>query len=379
MKRISHLMATLLLLAGIGCATADTAPTTSAAASGNVPESWKEIDAPPLRSFEIQQPKRVELENGLVIFLQEDHELPLTRGILIIRGGSRDEPEAKRGLTGIYGQAWRTGGTESMTGDEMDEFLETRAAMVETSADIDSTSVSWDSLSEDFDDVFPLVVDLLNNPAFREEKIDLAKNQMNTGIARRNDNPIGIAGREARKLVYGDLSPYARVPEYDTVAAVTRDDLVSWHTATVHPNNMIVGITGDFDSDEMERKIREAFGEMPEGPVVDVPDVEVEMAEPGIYLVEKEDVTQSNIRVVQPGVLRSNPDYFAIRVMNEIFGGGFSARLFSSIRSDQGLAYSVGGGIGSAYDHPGMFSISMGTKSGSTLQAIEALYGEIEK
>lgn len=377
MRRISNLIALLLVLSILGCASTD-APANDRTRS-DIPSSWQDIDTPELRSFEIQQPKRIELDNGLVIFLQEDHELPLTRGMIILRGGARDEPEAKRGLAAIYGQAWRTGGTETRTGDDLDEFLEARAAMVETSADVDSTALSWDSLSEDFGEVFPIVADLLKNPAFREDKIELAKKQINTGIARRNDDPSGIAGREAQKLVYGDLSPYARVPEYDTVAAVTRDDLKAWHAATVHPNNMIIGVTGDFDSAEMERALRQAFGSMPRGARVEVPEVEIEMAAPGIYLVEKDDVTQSNIRVVQPGVVRNNPDYFAIRVMNEIFGGGFSARLFSSIRSDQGLAYSVGGGIGSAYDHPGMFSISMGTKSGSTLQAIKALYGEIER
>ena len=88
----------------------------------------------------------------------------------------------------------------------MDEFLEARAAMIETSADNDSTTVSWDSLSSDFAEVLPLVVDLVKNPEFREDKIDLAKKQVNTGIARRNDEPMGIAGREARAVV-GEPSP----------------------------------------------------------------------------------------------------------------------------------------------------------------------------
>ncbi|MDX1630455.1 MAG: insulinase family protein [Thermoanaerobaculia bacterium] len=368
------LLPAILLLSGWGIF-----PVEAAEAAEEIPESWEEIEAPPLPEFEIPEPKRIELGNGLVIFLQEDHELPLIRGIVSIRGGSRDEPAAKTGLVSIYGQAWRTGGTESKTGDELDRFLESRAAEVESSGDRDSTSLSWDSLAEDFGEVFPVVVDLLENPAFREEKIDLAKEQVRTGIARRNDDPRGIAAREARQLVYGELSPYARVPEYDTVAAVGREDLLEWHEGTVHPNNMVIGVTGDFDPAQMEKTLREAFGDWPRGPEVEVPEIPVKMADPGIYLVKKEDVTQSNIRFVHPGIVRSNPDYWAVRVMNEIFGGGFAARLFSHIRSDRGLAYSVGGGVGSAYDHPGMFSISMGTKSGSTLESIQALYGEIDK
>jgi zinc protease len=376
MKRLTNLFAALSLVAVLGCATADTATTRT---RSDIPQSWRQIEAPELRSFDVQQPRRVELENGLVIFLQEDRELPLIRGTISIRGGSRDEPLDHRGLTAIYGQAWRTGGTTSRTGDELDDFLEARAAVVETSSGMDSTSISWDSLSQDFDEVFPIVIDLLRNPAFRQDKIDLAKNQMNTMIARRNDDPGSIASREARRLVYGDVNPFAWIAEYDTVAAVTQEHLRQWHQRTANPNNMVLGIAGDFDPVAMERRLRAALGEMPRGEAFEVPQIELQTAAPGIYLVQKEDVTQTNIRFVHPGVVRNNPDYWAIRVMNEIFGGGFSARLFSSIRSDQGLAYAVGGGIGSAYDHPGMFSISMGTASGSTLQAIKALYGEIDK
>ena len=111
------------------------------------------------------QPKRVQLGNGMVLFLMEDHELPLIRGTALIRGGSRDVAADKAGLAGIYGQAWRTGGTASKTGDELDEFLEARAARVETGADDDSSSISLDVLKNDFDAVFPPA--LRTSPRFR--------------------------------------------------------------------------------------------------------------------------------------------------------------------------------------------------------------------
>jgi zinc protease len=93
---------------------------------------WQQIPVPPLPAFHPQQPKRVELSNGMVIFLQEDHELPLIEGSARIRGGSREEPASKVGLVGIFGQVWRTGGTKTQTGDQLDDFLEVRAAKVET-------------------------------------------------------------------------------------------------------------------------------------------------------------------------------------------------------------------------------------------------------
>ena len=313
-----------------------------------------------------------------MIFLQEDHELPLVRGTARIRGGSREEPAAKVGLVSVYGQVWRTGGTKTRTGDQLDDELEARGARVETGGGPDSTFTSWDCLKESFDPVFATWLDLLRNPEFREDKLPLAKNQLNTGIARRNDDAGQIAGREARKLGYGADSPYARVAEYATVAAVTRDDLVAWHKATVHPNNLILGVVGDFDSKVMEATLRKALGAWPRGPAAPKADVPAFEPKPGVYFVQKDDVTQSQIRMLHAGIRRDSPDYYAVEMMNEVFGGGFSARLFSNIRSKKGLAYSVGGGVGANFDHPGLFQLSMGTKSGSTAAAIDALYEEID-
>ncbi len=341
-------------------------------------KDWREIQKPALKAFTPQQPRRIALPNGLVIFLQEDHELPLIRGTARIRGGSREEPASKLGLVSLYGQVWRTGGTKTRTGDQLDDELEALGARVETGGGLDSTFASWDCLKESFDSVFATWVELVRNPEFRDDKLPLAKNQLNTGIARRNDDAGQIAGREARKLGYGPDSPYARVAEYATVAAVTRDDLLAWHKASVHPNNLILGVVGDFDSKAMEAALRKALGSWPRGP--DAPRVETPLraVKPGVYFVQKDDVTQSQIRMLHAGIRRDSPDYFAVEVMNEVFGGGFSARLFSNIRSKKGLAYSVGGGIGANFDHAGLFQLSMGTKSGSTAAAIDALYEEID-
>src|SRR5260370_17078 len=207
--------------------------------------AWKKIPIPQLPAFHPQEPKRIELPNGLVIFLQEDHELSTIDGIARIRGGSRSEPAAKIGLVSLYGEVWRTGGTKAQTGDQLDDYLEIRAAKVETGGNADSTVISLSCLKEDFDDVFKAFTNLLREPEFREEKLDLAKHEAFDGISRRNDEIGGIAGRESTKLAYGAPNPYARVPEYATIGAVTRQDLVGWHQTYVHPNNIIFGFVGD--------------------------------------------------------------------------------------------------------------------------------------
>ena len=340
--------------------------------------SWKDVKIPALHSFTPAQPRRVELPNGIVLLLQEDHELPVIDGLARIRGGSREEPAAKIGLVDTLADSWRTGGTKTKTGDDLDDYLEARAAKVETEATADSTIASFSCLKTDFDDVFAIFADVLRNPEFRQDKIDLSKDGNRAGIARRNDSASGIAQRESAKLGYGAQNPYAREPEYATLDAITRQDLIDWHKAHVHPNNILFGIVGDFDSVALEAKIRRAFEGWPKGPAVAAPKIDFQPAKPGYYAVDKTDVNQSNIDMVEIGTKRSNPDYYAITVFNEAFGGGFSSRLFGSIRSKKGLAYGVGGGIGTSFDHDGLVRIVMGTKSSTTIESIQALYDEID-
>lgn len=339
---------------------------------------WQQITIPPLPAFHPQEPKRLVLPNGMVIFLQEDHELPLIDGVARIRGGSRSEPVEKTGLVGLYGDVWRTGGTKTQSGDQLDDYLEIRAAKVETDGDADSTNISWSCLKADFDDVFKVFDDLLRAPEFRADKLDLAQKSDFDSISRRNDEVGEIVSRESAKLAYGAQNPYARVAEYKTIAAVTRQDLLDWHHAHVSPNNIILGIVGDFDSAAMEAKLRQAYGTWPRGPVTKDIDIEPTPAKSGYYLVKKEDVNQSSISMVGVGIRRDNPEYYAVRVFNEAFGGGFSSRLFRIIRSQKGLAYAVGGGIGTAFDHRGMVRLAMGTKSASTLESIQALDEQID-
>ena len=339
--------------------------------------SWQQIPIQKLPEFHPAQPKRIELPNGMVVFLQEDHELPTIDGTARIRGGERSVPANKTGLTDVYGEVWRTGGTRTQTGDQLDDYLEQRAARVETGGGVDSTTVSWSCLKEDFNDVFRAFEDVLKSPEFRADKIGIAQKGLYDAISRRNDDPAQIAGREAAKLVYGANNPYARVPEYATVAAITRQDLVEWHGRYVHPNNIILGVVGDFDSAKMEASLREAFASWPRGQAANDPEIRPEPAKPGYYEVEKTDVNQSSIQMVAPGITRKNPDYFAVSVFNEAFGGGFSSRLFNDIRTTRGLAYGVGGGVGAGWDHPGILRLMVSTKSKTTIESIQAIDEEI--
>ncbi len=359
----------LPLLAGFGGAW-----TSGAAQVGD----FREIAFPALPEFEIPKPEVYKLSNGLTVFLMEDHELPLISVSARIRTGSNYMPAGKQSMGEIFGQVQREGGTLSRTGDQLDDFLEARAAFVETGMSGDLGTASMNCLTEDFDEVFGVFIDVLRNPAFAAAKIELAKVRLNATIARRNDNVGGIVGREFIRLIYGTESPLGRLAEYATVAAVTRDDLLAWHKKHYHPNNVYLGFSGDFDSKELKRKIKAALDGWPKGPAFAEPDVPYQQtSKPGVYFIEKGDVTQANIRAGHLGIRRDSPDYHAVTVMNEVFGGGFSGRLLQNIRSEKGLAYSVFGGIGDSFLRPGLFQVGMSTKLSTMAQSVRALQAEV--
>jgi zinc protease len=338
---------------------------------------WEKIPTPKLHEFKPQQPKRIVLKNGIVIFLQEDHELPFVSGSILIPGGSRDEDQAKTGLVGLYGEAWRTSGTAKLSGDALDDLLEAKAAHIETNGDDDSTALSWDSLKGDADQVFSLAMDLFLHPQWSAEKLQLAQQQQAAGIVRRNDNEGQIASRESTKLVYGANSPYTRQPELATIGAVTVDDLKAWHDRTIG-GKLIVSISGDFDPAAMEAKLRAAFESLPLAKALPARHDKFTDPKPGVWFINKDDVNQSNIAIVGLGTDRHNPDVPSLAIMNEILGGGFASRLFQKVRTELGLAYAVNGSYGYTWDHPATFRAVVLTKSASTVDGTKAALAEIE-
>lgn len=340
------------------------------------------LEFPPLRDFEVPEPERMTLDNGMVVFLLEDHELPQINASARVGTGSVYEPAEKVGLASVTGTVMRTGGTESMSSDSINQVLEGLGATVETSIGETSGSAYLSTLRENLDTVLPIFADVLRQPAFAQEKVDLAKSQQKSSISRRNDNPQQIALREFDKLVYGADSPYARHTEYWTIDAITREDVVDFHEQYVHPNNIILSVWGDFDTETMKQRLREQFGDWPaaEDFSPPTPPEPTTNREYSVNFIQKDDVTQSSILMGHPGeLLRSDPDYPSVTVMNEVLSGGFSGRLFQNVRKDQGLAYSVFGNYSAGYNRPGRFFAGVFTKSGTTVEATNSVMREVEK
>jgi zinc protease len=244
------------------------------------------------------------------------------------------------------------------------------------------------ALAEDFAEVLRVFADVLRRPAFSPDRIEVALTQERAGVARQNDSPQSILFRELDGKVYGPDSPYARTPTYATLAAIDREDLVSWHRRHFRPERVILGLVGDFDSETALALVREAFGDWQAPSGSDQADTEGsgaaagtaglyrEEPSPGVFVAEKGDVTQSSIALGHLGILKSHPDFYAVEVMNEVFGGGMTSRLFSEVRTRKGLAYAVSGRVGSEWDFPGVTLVFTTTKVETTGQAIRALLDE---
>lgn len=350
-----------------------------------IPDHYTHIQFPPLPDVTLPDYERYELANGLVVYLLENHQLPLVGGSAYIRTGSRLEPGEKAGLADLTGTVMRTGGTTHYTGNELNEILEQIAASIETSMDQDSGSASFSSLSEDFEMVLSLFTDVLQNPAFSEDKLELAKKQRQGAIARRNDEPDDIASREFYKLIYGDGSPYGRTVEYATLDRITQGDLQQFHRQYVRPENMILGIAGDFDSAQVKPLIQKLLGSWQPAPVEEplgldahtIPQAQQKLTG-GTFFVDQPQLNQSSILIGHLGGMRNDEDYPTLSVVNGLLNG-LGGRLFNELRSRQGLAYSVYGYWSANYDYPGVFIGGGQTRSVATVPFIQSFFQEMER
>ncbi len=367
MRQLSVILLLLVLLGGCGTSV----QTLQSPIEG--------LEFPEPKSFSTPEVERFSY-NGIEFFLLRNDELPLVNVNVIINGGSWLDPADKVGLASLTGTVLRSGGSGQYPDEELNELLENRAASMETGFGLSSGSARMNVLKEDFEEMLPVFTDLLKNPLFPDDRIDLAKTQQRTAISRRNEEASSVAGREFRKLIYGSESVYARNIEYGTLENISREDMVRFHEKTVQGSNLLIGIVGDFDPRTVRNQLEEAFGIFDKGEPVemDMPDVDYSF-EPGLFFAHKGDMNQSQIRMGHIGGYRDNPDYAALQVMNEILSGGFSARLFREVRTEQGLAYSVYGSYTSNVRFPGVFFAGLSTAAENTHEAYEATLHQIRR
>ncbi|MBL8075260.1 MAG: insulinase family protein [Nitrospira sp.] len=332
--------------------------------------------------FSPPEPERVVLENGMVVYLLEDHELPLVSVTATMRTGSWLDPIDKIGLASMTGAVMRTGGGGGLSAEQVDAELEQFAGDVSIGIGRQSGSASLDVLSKDLNRGLEILAGLLRKPSFEPARVELAKLQAIEGIRRRQDNPGSIVGREFAKVLYGADHPSARESSLDSIKRITRDDLIQFHRATIHPNGMFIGVTGDFKRDDMLAALRRVFGDWQKGRVPDlrIPDVsEVEATQPVVRFVNK-DTSQTHLRVGHLSIKEQDPDYVALAIANDILGGSsFRSRLFNDVRTKRGLAYSVGSRLNTGVHDQGVWLMRAETKLTSTKEVVERFVANIER
>jgi zinc protease len=331
--------------------------------------------------FAPPEPARVVLDNGMVVYLLEDHELPLVSVAAMMRAGGWLEPADKVGVAGLTGSVMRTGGGGGMTAEQVDAELEQFAIDINMSMGRQSGSASLDVLSKDLDRGLKIFAGLLRQPGFEAPRVELAKLQTIEGIRRRQDSPGSIVGREFLKQLYGAEHPSARESTIESIRRVTRDDLVAFHRRTVHPNGIILGVTGDFKQAEMIALLRSTFGDWKEG---DVPELKIaDVRNPGgpsiVRFVNKE-TSQTHLRIGHLTIREDDPDYVPLAIANDILGGSsFRSRLFNDVRTKRGLAYSVGSRLNVGMHDQGVWLMRAETKLPSTQEVISRFVANMER
>ena len=332
--------------------------------------------------FTPPEPERVVLGNGMVVYLLEDHELPLITMTATIRTGGWLDPPDKIGLAGLVGATMRSGGTTRMSAREVDEELEQISARIAVGIGPEAGAASLDVLKKDFDRGLEILADIVTAPAFEQSRVDLAKLQAIEGIRRRQDQPQSIAGREFSKLVYGPTHPLARQSTVESISRITRDDLLAFHAQFIHPNGIMVGVTGDFEKGSMLTALRRRFGGWPPGnvPVMSLAMAEEDGAANRIVRFIGKGTVQTHLRAGHRSVREDDPDYPALSLLNDILGGGaFRSRLFQEIRTRQGLAYSVGSMLRPGTREPGVWLMRAETQFSSTQEVIDRLVANLER
>ncbi|GFO61363.1 peptidase M16 [Geomonas silvestris] len=374
MKRLKRLLViswSLLLMTGVVSAQGAQAKKAAAAAPKSAAAQQladpRTMTFPPLH-FQIPKTERVQLKNGMVVYLLEDHELPIVNLTAYLNAGSIYEPDDKVGLAGMTGAVMRSGGTLSTPPDRLDSELEFMASSIESSINTDHASVSVSTLARNLERTLELFGQVMTQPAFDPSRVELARLQTIEGVRRMNDDPKSIANRELSRAIYPN-SPLSSVPTIASVSSVTRQEMIDFQRRYFYPANTIIAVAGDFDRTKLLATLEQIFAGWQNQPKI-FPSVPAPKDDPtpAVLFVQK-DVNQSVIRMGHLGIDKNNPDLYALKVMDFILGGGFTSRLTQEIRSNQGLAYNVDSYFETGRRFRAPFVAETETKSETTVKA----------
>lgn len=333
----------------------------------------------PELQFEFPQIERATLDNGIEIYLKEDHDLPLVEVTTMLGGGSIFDPPDKTGLSALFADSLQTGGAGDRSPQQLEETLENMAADLSIGSSSYAYSVDISMRRQDLIKGFDILADVLRRPQFDQQRIEIARQRLIEGVRRRNDDPGSIAGRTLASSIYRD-HPFGRVTKQSTLTRIDRDRLVYQHQTYFQPNNLSIAVSGDIDLDELVTLLKQTLGDWQ---TAELPDMEPpalpEMPTNSKVTVADKDIPQTTIMIGQPGIEKNNPDMMALKVANYILGGGgFNSRMMREIRSNRGLAYSVYSYFQIGRQLPELFIAKCETKCDSTLEVVSLMRSQMQ-
>jgi predicted Zn-dependent peptidase len=321
------------------------------------------------------------LPNGIVLYLATDRSLPVVKAHALFRAGNLYEDPARPGAAQFTASQLRAGGTETMPAAVLNEELEVLGISVESGVSSEAMSLSLSALSKDADRAFQLYADILQRPTFAPAPLETHRGRVVDDLRRVPDTPARLMMQEFARIMYTDAHPLGRPLTPAQARALRRDDLLEHYRRFVRPDNMWLAVVGDSSVDELAAKVQAHLGEWrPAGrlSLPGLPAVEPRF-EHGVYLLPRA-LTQSNVVLGHFGIDRSNPDRYAVQLMDMILGGsGFTSRIMERVRTEEGLAYSVSSSFPTSNREVGLFRVTVQTKNESVPRAVRVILDEMER
>jgi zinc protease len=301
-----------------------------------VPEGQKPAELQPLAAA------GVTLDNGLKIFLREDHTSDVVAVQAFVGTGTRVETLEQAGIA-MLTQRLLLRGTQTRSEEEIFEEIENLGAMLGQAVLADMAHLYLVATEDTLERALPIFLDVLLNPAFAEDELAHLKDQTLREIQAEGDQNFSVIYNNFQRALYGEQGyGHSALGTIESVQALTRDDIVRFYRQYYVPNNMVIAVVGDFDASRLLALLKARLGNLTYAPELPAkPPLQVQLAENREVVTEKD----SNLvwmMVGFPGPAVGSPDYPAMKVLNAIVGGDMSSRLFSILRDQQGLAYSTG-------------------------------------
>jgi len=326
---------------------------------------FKDID------FKPKNPGYEKIREGLNFYYVEDNEVPAVNVYILIKTGQLDDPKEKVGLASLTVELMNSGGTKELTPQEMEEKIDFLGARIYAYAGDEYSWFSLWTLKKNFNDSWKLLTDMIINPRFDQKRLELEKMKELESIRRRWDRPISVGFTLFSELVYGKDFAEVRRTTSKGIESISAADIENFYKQFIKDRELIVALSGDFDKKEVVNLVSKTFTGWQGTAAVkpDIPAVKLATA-PGIYLINKEDMTQAVVCVGNLGINRLDPDNVEINVLNFIYGSGsFNSRIVREIRSNRGLAYAAFGSVRTGRDKGAFFNFSM-TKNESVGEVI---------